>query len=441
MDRSKKRGRRAHGQKGHSYRTRSSCKLSSHNALHDILKSKPEPSGSSKIDKGNMPGQTYLNICTYNTRTLRTEEVLETLLDELTDFKWDVIGLAETKREGQGIEELQGGAWLYNHGKTDEDKEATGIGFLLHPRITDYVNKIKSYSNRVVALNIQLSGKDQFCIIQVYAPTSDYDDEAVEAFYEAVNKAVEENKARYTIVMGDFNAKIGECQPEEETIIGKFGYGQRNARGDTLLEFAAQHKFIVANTFFEKRKDRYWTWESPDGNTHNQIDYILSSQRGIIQDCGVISRVDIGSDHRMVRAKVHLNRKLARLKFIKKGHKSKINILKLKEKRQKFQLELRNRFECLPIEETGVDERCQLICDTVLEVAAETAPPDKKKKLISEEDKVIETLDRKRKELKEIQNKTKAQKIEHAELVKTVRKKRRQKSSQDLTETYEKHPR
>ena len=50
--------------------------------------------------------------CTYNTKTLRTEKSLESLLDELQDFKWDILGLCETKREGEGIEELKGGAWL-----------------------------------------------------------------------------------------------------------------------------------------------------------------------------------------------------------------------------------------------------------------------------------------------------------------------------------------
>ncbi|XP_072046970.1 craniofacial development protein 2-like [Amphiura filiformis] len=142
-------------------------------------------------------------------RTLRTEEVFETLLDEIQEFKWDIIGLAETKREGQGIVELQGGMWLYNHGKTEEDTEAKGIGFLVHPKLTDYVTEIKSYSNRVAALNLHLTGRDQISIIQVYAPTSEYDDEIVEIFYEDVSKAIEANKGKYTIVMGDFNAKVG----------------------------------------------------------------------------------------------------------------------------------------------------------------------------------------------------------------------------------------
>ena len=130
---------------------------------------------------------------------------------------------------------------------------------------------MKSYSNRVVALTLQLSGKDKICIIQVYAPTSDYEAEVIEAFYEDANKAKEENKAKYIIVKGDFNATVEECQPEEENILGKFGYGQRNKRGDMLLKFAAQHKFVIANSFFKKHKDRYWTWESPDGNTLQEI--------------------------------------------------------------------------------------------------------------------------------------------------------------------------
>ena len=106
-----------------------------------------------------------------------------------------------------------------------------------------------------------------------------------------MNKAKEENKAKYIIVMGEFNAKIGECQPEEENIQGKFGYGERNKRGGMLLEFAARHKLvIIANSFFTKHKYRYWTWESPDGNTRYQIDDILSNQRGIIQNCEVITK-------------------------------------------------------------------------------------------------------------------------------------------------------
>ena len=43
---------------------------------------------------------------------------------------------------------------------------------------------------------------------QVYAPASDLDDETVEMFYEA-EKAMDKKACSGHIVMGDFNAKIG----------------------------------------------------------------------------------------------------------------------------------------------------------------------------------------------------------------------------------------
>ena len=148
------------------------------------------------------------------------------------------------------------------------------------------------------------------CVIQVYAPTGEYEDEVVEQIYDEINMAIEGSKAEYTIVMGDFNAKIKECQLREESFMGRFGVGERNKRGDTLLEFAAQQRLSIANTSFKKTKQnktRYWTRESPDGNTKNQIDFILNSQHEIVEDYSVITNVNTGSAHRMARAKVRIS--------------------------------------------------------------------------------------------------------------------------------------
>ena len=58
--------------------------------------------------------------------------------------------------------------------------------------------------------------------VKVYAPTNDYEDEAVEDVCEEVSKVMEERKAEYTMVMGNFNAKMGIRHPGE----GKFGVGR-----------------------------------------------------------------------------------------------------------------------------------------------------------------------------------------------------------------------
>ena len=103
-----------------------------------------------------------------------------------------------------------------------------------------------------------------------------------------------------------------------------------------------------------------------------------------------------------------------------------MDVLRLKERKTDFQLELKNRFESLDIENADIDTKFDLISTTVAEAAEEIAPRERKTKKTSEEDKRIEELDKKRKELREIENKTTQQKVEFTELVKTVRKKRKE---------------
>ncbi|VDO62325.1 unnamed protein product [Heligmosomoides polygyrus] len=48
-----------------------------------------------------------------------------------------------------------------------------------------------------------------YVTIGLYAPTSDYDDEEVEAFYTELEKFYKEDHTFYKVNVGDFNAKIG----------------------------------------------------------------------------------------------------------------------------------------------------------------------------------------------------------------------------------------
>lgn len=47
-------------------------------------------------------------------------------------------------------------------------------------------------------------------IIQVYAPTTDYDDEAVETFFEELENTDKKTpKKDFLVIQGDWNARIG----------------------------------------------------------------------------------------------------------------------------------------------------------------------------------------------------------------------------------------
>ena len=76
-------------------------------------------------------------------------------------------------------------------------------------------------------------------------------------------------------MIGDFNAIVGLSNDGLEDVMGKFGRGRQNHRGEMLIEFCRDKEIFITNTMFRHRKRRKVTWRSPDGCTANMIDYIL----------------------------------------------------------------------------------------------------------------------------------------------------------------------
>uniref|UniRef100_A0A914WVW6 Endonuclease/exonuclease/phosphatase domain-containing protein n=1 Tax=Plectus sambesii TaxID=2011161 RepID=A0A914WVW6_9BILA len=148
-------------------------------------------------------------------------------------------------------------------------------------------------------------------LIQVYAPTSTHSDTVYDAFLDDVSTLVARRGQRFsqTIIMGDFNAKIG-MQQRNECALGRFGFGVCNERGKRLADFCNNNRLFVLNTLFHKSPQRKWTWRSPNGTTKNEIDYIISNDRRNVADVSVLSSFNTGSDHRLIRATFNVIRRL-----------------------------------------------------------------------------------------------------------------------------------
>ena len=72
------------------------------------------------------------------------------------------------------------------------------------------------------------------------------------------------------------------------------------------MEFCQENALVIANTLFQQRKRRLYTWKSPDGQHRNQIDYILCSQRwrsSIQKTSQTRPGDDCGSDHELLITK------------------------------------------------------------------------------------------------------------------------------------------
>ena len=377
-------------------------------------------SEASKVKHHVQDRRGVLHIGTYNVRSLLGEDRLIELEEELKHVKWNIIGLAETRRHGENISQLGSGNILYTIGH--EKKSQAGVGFLVHKDIAKNITQFKCKSERTAMIIVKLNNKCRIKIIQVYAPTSAYSDEMVEDMYEEINELMDAVVTQYTIVMGDFNAKIGKRKNGENSIMGPYGIGERNERGDRLIEFTTSRKLYIANSKFQKKDSRKWTWKSPDGSTKNEIDFIMVNQESTIENLTVLNRVNVGSDHRLVRARFNFNTNIDRAKLVK-SKTPKIDYIALKARQELFQIELRNKFHELQVVEDDVEDYNNNLIAIINEAAKSIAGSRKPVKIDKISDSTKDML-RRRREMK--QNGTKYGKIEYIELCKTVRKKMRE---------------
>uniref|UniRef100_A0A914XFW8 Uncharacterized protein n=1 Tax=Plectus sambesii TaxID=2011161 RepID=A0A914XFW8_9BILA len=66
--------------------------------------------------------------------------------------------------------------------------------------------------------------------------------------------------------------------------------------------------YEVFNSFFKKRTGRKWTWRSLNGQTKNEIDFVLAPHNSIfIKDVCIVASFNFYSDHRLLRATLDFN--------------------------------------------------------------------------------------------------------------------------------------
>jgi hypothetical protein len=107
-------------------------------------------------------------------------------------------------------------------------------------------------------------------------------------------------------LLGDLNAKVEREEIFKPTIGNVSLHQVSNYNEVRIVNFATSNNLVVNSTFFVHRNFHKYTWTSPDGNTHNQIDHILVDRRWHSSILGVRSfrECDCDTNHCLVVAKV-----------------------------------------------------------------------------------------------------------------------------------------
>jgi endonuclease/exonuclease/phosphatase family metal-dependent hydrolase len=106
------------------------------------------------------------------------------------------------------------------------------------------------------------------------------------------------------MVIGDLNAKIGRDETYTGTVGNHSLHHDSNDSGQRLRDFTFSKDLVVSSTYCPHKGIHKYTWTSPDGITHNQIDHLLIQRRNAssIIDVRTCHGANCGSDHHLVKA-------------------------------------------------------------------------------------------------------------------------------------------
>ena len=275
-----------------------------------------------------------IRIGTWNVRTMQSEGKVENIVREMEREGLEVLGMSEVRWTGSGEVTVGDAKIVYSGGVTKE----RGVAIALRGKAKNSIVEVETVSDRIMRVKLKASPVD-LNIVQVYMPTSSYSDEDVEDVYEQVEEVIERTRrGACQIVMGDWNSQVGEGR--EGKTVGEFDLGNRNDRGNRLVEFCEAYNLMVANTWFNQHKRRRYTWKMPGDRNRYQLDYILVGQRyrNGVKNCRARPGADCNSDHNLVRLDMRI--RLKRIRYPKIRRRINLEVLKETEGKEAYREEV-----------------------------------------------------------------------------------------------------
>nr|KAG5706336.1 hypothetical protein BaRGS_026118 [Batillaria attramentaria] len=283
----------------------------------------------------------------------------------MKNYKIGVLGLSETRWLQTGQLRFSSGEQLLYSGHTEDGAPHTeGVALMLAPEAQRALIGWEPVNSRIITAKFITKKKDiKLNIIQCYAPTNDAEEEKKDEFYQQLQTVIDRGGAKdMTILMGDFNAKIGSDNTGYEDTMGTHGLGQMNENGERFADFCALNQLVIGGSIFPHKRIHKATWRSPDHVTENQIDHICISRkfRRSWRDVRVMRGADVSSDHHLLattlrlRLKRHTNANSTRTRY-------NVGLLRNTDTQAAFRISLSNRFQPLQdlIEDSEMDIETQ----------------------------------------------------------------------------------
>ena len=286
----------------------------------------------------------------------RPERRSALIAHELSRLNIDIAALSEVRFSEEGsLQEHGAGYTLYWSGKPETERRLSGVDFMVRNSIASKLeNQPTGHSDRIISMRLPLWNQQYATLFSVYSPTLKAEPAEKDRFYSELRSLIQSTPADdKVVILGDFNARVGQDSEAWKGVLGKHGVGNCNENGRLLLEVCAEKQFTITNTIFQQKNSVKTTWMHPRSKNWHLIDYVLVRQRDIQDVCHtrVMPSAECYTDHRLVRCKLRLLFKPKPRKGGPPKKKFKVGCFQSAERTADFQAGLQLRL---------VDSSCQV---------------------------------------------------------------------------------
>ena len=262
-----------------------------------------------------------LTLALWNVRTLldsttstsgRPERRTALVARELARYRVDIAALSKTRFPDKGqLTEIGGGYTFFWSGRSSVERREAGVGFAIKDHLVKKLDSIpEGLNDRLMKLKFPLGRERSATLISAYAPALTNPDEVKEKFYEELEALISAvPQSDKLILLGDFNACVGQDHQVWEGIIGHHGVGKCNSNGLLLLRTCATHGLAITNTMFRLPTRNKTSWMHPRSKHWHLIDYIIvrAKDRQDVRVTKAMCGADCWTDHRLIISKTKLH--------------------------------------------------------------------------------------------------------------------------------------
>ena len=255
--------------------------------------------------------------------------------------------------------------------KNSVNASVGGVGMLIGPRALKTLNSIERIHLRMMAATF--NGNPKSTIISCFSPTNVSEETELVTFYDELSSLVRSiSKHNLLVIGGDKNEQIGKNRNNKYSL-----HNTSNRNGQHLIDFMIENRLTCLNTNFQKREGKLWTYTYAN-KSKVQIDYVFINRKwkNSAMNCEAYSSFEsVSSDHRIVTAKVQLSLRKNATRTPTTKHYDRA-LLNNRDIRDKYALELRNRFETLQekTEKGTTNDEYENFVEAHLEAASKCIP-------------------------------------------------------------------